>query len=263
MTPEQKKTLIGVVIGVVILSIIGYFIYTGDISLPSTQTVVTVTPPVDLSSPPVTILPVTPIVPKGPVSGDIVVKNFGGVDSGPVKGSLKGNAYVDTAEQCVRLTDAINGQSGALVYESGLPNDFDVNFTYRASRGTVHWGKADAIYFFWNHNQVPANEPDPVAGCRVIFREYDNGYMGIFTSDDKVLTKLVQIPYVNTTAWTPVRITCNKNLVNVYWNGAAMPTFSAILPSPIPSAGTKFGFGSRTGAANNIHQVNNIEIKVL
>lgn len=259
MTPEQKKTLIGVVIGVVILSIIGYFIYTGDISLPSTNTVVTVTPPVDLSSPPVTILPV---VPKGPVSGDLVVKNFGGVDSGPVKGSLKGTAYVDTAEQCVRLTDAVNGQLGYLIYDSGLPSDFDVNFTYRASRGNINWGKADAVYFFWNYGELPASERASQPGCQVVFQEYYN-VMGIYIGDGKTTTALKELPYTNTTGWTPARITCNKGLINVYWNGAATPTFSAMLPSNAQAGGVKFGFGARTGAANNIHQVNNIEIKVL
>lgn len=262
MTPEEKKIL-GLFVGIVILCILGYLIYNGKISLPSmTTTVVTTIPATTL---PVTTTPVTttPVIPTVPVK-ESIVKNFDGVDTGKVKGSLQGSAYVDPVESCIRLTDAKSNQNGYFMYDSGLPDDFDISFTYRASRSTATpaWKPADSIYFFWKTGALPDFEFGIQPGLRVVFQEY-SGVMGVYAGDGKKISVLREIPYTNTSGWTPVRITNNQGLLNVYWNGSATPTFSALIPSSAIAGGARFGFGARCGSSNNIHQVNNIDIKPL
>ncbi len=165
-------------------------------------------------------------------------------------GSLAGNAA--TYLPYVRLTPAVNSNSGSLYYAASHPAQYEIVFM--GWTGNVSGG-ADAMAVTSEAASVSNDENSATGGYTFVSNEYLNyyrvkyngtdiaTYTGGGTLGDKVLHRFV----------CQVLTDGSNARLKLYRDGALKINTTT---ASVPSAGsTYFYFSARTGGANNIHAV--------
>ena len=206
-------------------------------------------------------------------------QNFDGGEIPAAQGAIYGSSLIDPTG-FVQLTDAANGQSGAL-----LINDLNAgasissifaSFDLRMGSGTTP--PADGFSFNWGQEMtagaIPESEEGTGNGLRLCFDVYDN-------ADGNPINGLGEAPSLDlkwgTTVLASVRVSpyeffTDLNFVRVmvsldqtgkisasfngrlYFQDVQVPSWTALVNGA-------FGFYARTGGLNQKHEIDNLAIK--
>ena len=206
-------------------------------------------------------------------------QNFDGGEIPAAQGAIYGSSLIDPTG-FVQLTDAANGQSGAL-----LINDLNAgasissifaSFDLRMGSGTTP--PADGFSFNWGQEMTagarPESEEGTGNGLRLCFDVYDN-------ADGNPINGLGEAPSLDlkwgTTVLASVRVSpyeffTDLNFVRVmvsldqtgkisasfngrlYFQDVQVPSWTALVNGA-------FGFYARTGGLNQKHEIDNLAIK--
>ncbi len=206
-------------------------------------------------------------------------QNFDGGEIPAAQGAIYGSSLIDPTG-FVQLTDAANGQSGAL-----LINDLNAgasissifaSFDLRMGSGTTP--PADGFSFNWGQEMtagaIPESEEGAGNGLRLCFDVYDN-------ADGNPINGLGEAPSLDlkwgTTVLASVRVSpyeffTDLNFVRVmvsldqtgkisasfngrlYFQDVQVPSWTALVNGA-------FGFYARTGGLNQKHEIDNLAIK--
>lgn len=193
---------------------------------------------------------------------------------------LAGNAYVsidggvnDTG--VAHITDAVNGQSGALVIQPLLEGAevaaINVAFDLRLGGGTAN--SADGFSFNWAaglpDTTIGGAEEGAGNGLTIAFDIYDNGGGEAPSIDVKwrgatiASTRLTKAEIRSGSAFRTVivKVTAEGRLDLVY--GDRVLQTGLQLPNYAPITAGKFGFYARTGGENENQWVDNVRIEAI
>ena len=206
-------------------------------------------------------------------------QNFDGGEIPAAQGAIYGSSLIDPTG-FVQLTDAANGQSGAL-----LINDLNAgasissifaSFDLRMGSGTTP--PADGFSFNWGQEMtagaIPESEEGTGNGLRLCFDVYDN-------ADGNPINGLGEAPSLDlkwgTTVLASVRVSPYefftdldfvRVMVSLDQTGKISASFNGRLyfqdvqvPSWTALVNGAFGFYARTGGLNQKHEIDNLAIK--
>ena len=190
----------------------------------------------------------------GAVFGTASVSADGGVDNGGV----------------LKLTTAVNDQIGSFILNdltAGTTNDtLTVAFMARVGEGTSPG--ADGFSFVWASDLAdgPFGEDGAGSGLVVSFDTYDNGggeapAIDVRFNSTEVISRKVPAALLDTEGgFVPViiRVEPDGTVDVVYDNQVVI--YNAKLPGFQGLAGGRFGWGARTGGANENHWIDSIQI---
>jgi len=174
----------------------------------------------------------------------------------------------------LKLTKAINNQSGSFIIEDldgGNPvYGFDMTFKLRLGGGTVNT-PADgfSVNFAPDVPDGTFGEDGVGSGIRIGFDIYNNGAtenppapsIDVRIGATAVATRKMTVPQITTdTNFEDVHIQLNPNgSLNMTYKGAVLFT-NFFLPGYQGISGGRFGFGGRTGGANENQWIDNLQI---
>lgn len=165
-------------------------------------------------------------------------------------GTLKGVAYYDATNKWVRLTEAVNGQTGHLEYNIRPGDAFIVEFEFWSGGGTG----ADAIWVYAFATSTPITEESVDGGYQFVYDEYNDEIQLVYNGTK--LTAVSQTGIDNST-WHKARIVFFKDWIRIYYDGNLKIDYH---DTDRAITGTLFGFGARTGGLNNEHRIRNIKV---
>ncbi len=181
--------------------------------------------------------------------------------------SLRGTAVWEGG--AVRLTDAVGGQVGSVVLEGFTASPAVNGFTARfaLAMGPTTTAPGDGTSFAAGNLGTGAwgeSGPNTVGSLTVSFDTYDNGGtagIGIHVLVDGVHVATAPLnPYTNGVS-VPVEIHYDASLgLTVRYNSALVFDRLAVPGFQFPAT-ARFGFGARTGGANERAVVDNVEIE--
>ena len=161
--------------------------------------------------------------------------------------------YIPVSDQ-LRLTDYVNYQNGELLFTDIASQNFMLS--YKIYHGT---GSADASFFFWNCTSTPTSEDSSAGGYVIAFDEWNSNTVQLKYNGTSLIS--VSSPFIlNQGKWYDVTLIVYNSKIIVYLDGALCLDYTDIYRSP---AGTSYGFGARTGGANNEHSLKDIEFNVI
>jgi hypothetical protein len=169
-------------------------------------------------------------------------------------GTLTGNAtWINNGAglSYLRLTEALNNQSGNVEYATTIPQIMETHFDFYMSAAG-----ADAVYFYWGCNTSPNNEDNDFGGYIVALDEYngDNAPVQLQFRGVRIANTTGAAAFANA-AWHTCKITIFGTLITVFVDGVQQISFTDTARTLL---GSKIGFGSRTGGANDEHRVRNL-----
>ena len=214
------------------------------------------------------------LVGAGNASATTISDDFSG-DSG--LWNYRGNAYRDAANQYVVLTRPVNSQVGQVLLKQSFADNFVAKFRYRAGGGSGADGLA--MLFYKNLNYTPLgggclgfgsvssipNCSSPGYGV-----EFDNWYNGnindpsgnhIALLKDRIGNHLIQ-SYDSRTEdfmWHDVEVNVTDTQITVSVDGGNVWSWSG----PIDRSYAGFGLTAATGAANNWHIIDDVQINIV
>jgi hypothetical protein len=189
--------------------------------------------------------------------------------------TLTGNAYWDGTNDEVHLTDAVNGQSGALQYEDSPGSNFTFSTQFYDGGGTG----ADSIYLYMGANSTPSSENDDVGGFIFTYDEFQH-YIGfqydgqlldyVYCSSPSSVTEIstAGVPNaqssaacnVNSSSWQTAEVIQTNNSVEMLMNGSVIINYTS---GSLPVAtGPYMGWGARTGGSNDSHLIRDVDLTV-
>ncbi|MEK7594899.1 MAG: hypothetical protein AAB436_04660, partial [Patescibacteria group bacterium] len=189
--------------------------------------------------------------------------------------SLAGNAtYIDAANG-VRLTDAVNTQSGSITWNfSQVPYEH-IQYKYKAGTGLAAGTGADGTWFYSFTDGTPTSEfgTGITKGYLIYFSEYHDcvgiAYGG-FTDGNQCNTGGGANPLTSVKKYNmddgqfhDIDIELNYNKITVRWDGGIVINHYQDTSYTRDFTGTNFGFGARTGGSNNGHWIKGLLVTKL
>jgi hypothetical protein len=180
--------------------------------------------------------------------------------------SLFGDAVLDNGS--VRLTDSINFQLGSLVIDDVVPGgavaSFAATFDLQIGPGSIP--PADGISF--NLGLLPNaafGEEGTFDGFTISFDTFKNPDPDIIGIDVRVNGLIVASnpinPFTNG-VFVPVSVVFDSDgTLDLTFDG--VPIFTNLPTGFTPATNDRFGFGGRTGAANEVNRIDNVSISVI
>lgn len=173
--------------------------------------------------------------------------------------TIENDAWYDSSNDYVQLTNQTDDQSGAVQYDNSLdPTRFTVTFDqYIYDSGDADSG-ADGIYFNWGGSSVNS-------GYYVHFDNYGNSddsaefTISIFNeSSDKELKQVTVSNGFEDGKWRNTKVIVNSGQVTVWFNGTKYIDSYQI--TDYKPNGSSMQIRGRTGGANAVHRADNVEV---
>lgn len=166
-------------------------------------------------------------------------------------GTLKGNAYYDSSNKYLVLTQAVNSQSGQLEYEINPMSSWFVEFEYYSGLGNG----ADAVYFYVYCENTPVAEDSSAGGYVIALDEYENEVQVLY--DGSKIASAVPTYQIDDGQWHKVYIVFEKRRIRVWVDGVLQLDFTDVQRD---LSGMLMGIGARTGGLNNEHRVRYLKV---
>ncbi|MCB9849202.1 MAG: exo-alpha-sialidase [Phycisphaerales bacterium] len=184
---------------------------------------------------------------------------------------LNGSATLNNFN--VRLTQAVEGQNGSVIFDpvtSDPIDEFFAEFDFKMGGGNG----ADGISFVLIDADLTGNDllPGEGGGNQPLSLSLDT-YMGNAAGGNHAILRSygielasVEVPHtLDDDAWQHAAIEFSDGAVTVVLTDAALNDFTAFSDVAVPSftpirAG--FGFGGRTGSVTNVHRVDNVRFRI-
>ncbi|MBI5383836.1 MAG: HYR domain-containing protein [Verrucomicrobia bacterium] len=215
--------------------------------------------------------------------------NDGLVPAGSTLYTSAGGGYIGTNggvgdSACLKLTDNVNSQSGALVINELTPGKrvtaFTASFTLRIGDGTSQ--PADGFSFNFAPdlvNGVSGGDNGVGTGFSFCLDNYQfvplaigsvatapgggtANTSGLKINYNNIIIAGVQIPTWNNPRIVPVNITVTVDGIATVFVDGTNVFGNVTLPGYVPKAG-RFGFYARTGGQNETHWVDDVSVSVL
>ena len=181
--------------------------------------------------------------------------------------TLTGNAaYVSPTG--VRLTQAVSGQSGSMVWDFIQLPYMRVQFQMKSGGGSG----ADAMWFFFGADGVPSTEYAGITNGYIIFFSEFHFHIGLnygtFSDGNQKLSGgganpliSVDVQGIGDNQWHDVDISVLSNRIIVRWDGRVIIDYLDVYTRDLADpANSNFGFGARTGGLNNEHWIKGLVI---
>lgn len=166
-------------------------------------------------------------------------------------GALKGDAYYDSVNKYLVLTQAVNSQSGQLEYNINPMNSWFVEFEYWAGGGTG----ADATYFYAYCESTPTTEDSATGGYVVALDEFQNEVQILY--DGSKIAYATPTYQIDDGQWHTVHIVFEKRRIRVWVDGVLQIDYT---DTQRDLSGMLMGIGARTSASNNEHRVRYLKV---
>ncbi|HWH71304.1 MAG TPA: hypothetical protein VNT26_18110, partial [Candidatus Sulfotelmatobacter sp.] len=192
----------------------------------------------------------------------------------PAGATIYGNATVDptggvTNSGCLKLTGAINTQQGSFVITNNLDEGTNIVALVARFQAYVGGGSGADGFSFNYAPDLPANgtfaEDGAGTGLTVSFDTYSNDFdvVGIELKGSGNPVAAWSTINLRAGTWVDVLIQMHPDgNVDVMYDGNWVFT-NQWAGVPLPITGGRFGFGSRTGGANDNHWFDNLSITTI
>lgn len=169
-------------------------------------------------------------------------------------GTLKGNAYYDSTNKYVVLTQAVDNQNGQLEYQINPMSSWFAEFEYYAGGGDG----ADATYFYVYCESTPTTENSNAGGYVIALDEYQNEIQILYNGTK--IASATPTYTIDDGQWHKVFIAFEKRRIRVWVDGVLQIDFT---DTQRDLSGMLMGVGARTSVSNNEHRVRYLKVSKL
>lgn len=173
----------------------------------------------------------------------------------PTDGSIGGDASHDDVNDYIQLTPVATSQNGYYYFEQALKSKIIVQFDWWAGGGSG----ADSVSFYLNATTHSGNEEDGYGRYVIYFSEY-NHITGI-RYNGSLLASAAESPLnFDDSTWKTARMEINldDDTFKIFIDNVLVLDFTDSTHRTFTD--DKWGWGARTGGADNEHRIRNVKL---